>query len=79
MTVSQMIEWLKTQDQEAIVKVIRVSDADSGKYGRDDDCYREHHYVFQEIFDAHPDEYSETIEGSFGYEKTYLLLGKEEY
>lgn len=77
MKVSKFIEWLKTQDQEAIVKVVLSSDSDRYSWGGSD-CRRDHFYVRDEIFDAHPSEYSEINEGSSGNEKTYLLLGSIE-
>jgi len=78
MIVAEMIEWLKTQDQEAVVRVVCVSDADRYLYDEyRTDCHRGHHHIFEEIFDAREDEYSIIEEGNQMHSK-YLLLGKNE-
>lgn len=68
MKVSEFIEWLKTQDQDAIVQVV-VEDRDWGWDGEDEYSYST---VRTEVFD--PD-----YEGRYSYgQKTKILtLGEK--
>lgn len=57
MTVAEMIEWLKTQDQEAIVRVVKHSNRDS--------YYMQGGSVEEIDFDPNPG--PDTYDGTFQY------------
>jgi len=70
MTVAEFIEWLKTQDQGAIVCVVVQSDRDDGAHESDFDPVDGGHWAYQDW------RLNSAVEPHrLWYQKRYLTLG----